>query len=32
MLGQIAGPDELATRETLRDVAAAVEARDWPPE
>jgi len=34
MLGQIAGPDELATRETLRDVAAAVDLRrdEWPPE
>ena len=30
----MAGPNEKKTRETLRDVAAAIEARryDWPPE
>ena len=33
-LEHVAGPDEQKTRETLRDVAAAIEARryDWPPE
>ena len=33
-LDGVAGPDEPETRETLRDVAAAIEARreDWPPE
>lgn len=33
-LDHVAGPDEPETRETLRDVAAAIEARrhDWPPE
>jgi hypothetical protein len=32
--GGVTGPDEPETRETLRDVAAAIEARryDWPPE
>ncbi len=32
-LDRVAGPDEQETRETLRDVAAAIEARrdDWPP-
>ncbi len=33
-LDRVAGPDEQETRETMRDVAAAIEARrgDWPPE
>jgi hypothetical protein len=33
-LDGVTGPDEPETRETLRDVAAAIEARrgDWPPE
>ena len=33
-LDRVTGPDEPETRETLREVAAAVEARreDWPPE
>ena len=33
-LDGVTGPDELETRETLRDVAATIEARrdDWPPE
>ena len=33
-LDRVAGPDEQETRETLRDVAAAIDARrhDWPPE
>ena len=33
-LDRVTGPDEPETRETLRDVAAALEARckDWPPE
>jgi hypothetical protein len=33
-LDGVTGPDEPETRETLREVAAAVEARreDWPPE
>jgi hypothetical protein len=33
-LDRVAGPDEPETRETLRDVAAAIEARrgDWPPD
>jgi hypothetical protein len=33
-LGDVTGPDEPETRETLREVAAAVKARrqGWPPE
>ena len=33
-LDGVTGPDEPETRETLRDVAAAIEARrgDWPPD
>jgi hypothetical protein len=31
-LDRVAGPDEPETRAALRDVAAAIEARDWPPE
>ena len=33
-LDRVTGPDEPETREILRDVAAAIEARreDWPPE
>jgi hypothetical protein len=33
-LDQVAGPDEPETRETLRDIAAAIDLRrgNWPPE